>query len=68
MNREYTPTNKLQNYVSKLTLDENKGVYLYDTETPRSYSSIVSIFLSLVIIGIGIFMVIGYFNINFNIN
>ena len=68
MNREYTPTNKLQNYVSKLTLDENKGVYLYDTETPSTFSSVVSILLSVIIIGIGIAVVVGYFNINFNIN
>ena len=36
MNREYTPTNTLQNYVSNMTLDKNNGVYLSDTETPSS--------------------------------
>jgi hypothetical protein len=68
MNREYTPTNKLQNYVSKLTLDENRGVYLYDTETPSTFSYIVSKFLTIIIIGIGIVIVLGYVNLKFNID
>lgn len=64
MNREYTNSNNLQDYVSKMTLDKNKGVYLSDTtNTPNQSSS----FLTLPILGIilvCIIFVLAYFNIN----
>jgi hypothetical protein len=64
MNREYTPTNTLQNYVSKMTLDKNRGVYLPDTEpSPRGLSTF-SIFLFGSIIGIGVVIILGYCNTN----
>jgi hypothetical protein len=69
MNREYTPTNTLQNYVSKMTLDKNNDVYLSDTSTSSSspfspFSSIFSSISTVVIIGICIIFLLAYFNIN----
>lgn len=64
MNREYTNSNNLQDYVSKMTLDKNKGVYLSDTPNTSNQSSY---FLPLSIIGIivvCIIFVLAYFNIN----
>jgi len=63
MNREYRPSNRLENYVSKMTLDNNKGVYLSDTETSQSHSFFSSI-STVVIIGICIIFILAYFNIN----
>jgi hypothetical protein len=62
MNREYTPTNTLQNYVSNMTLDKNNGVYLSDTKSPSS--SIFSRISIVIIIGICIVFVLAYYNIN----
>lgn len=63
MNREYTPSNRLENYVSKMTLDNNKGVYLSDIKSnePQSFFSSIS---TVVIIGICIIFILAYFNIN----
>jgi hypothetical protein len=62
MNREYTPSNRLENYVSKMTLDNNKGVYLSDTETtPTYYFSRIS---TVIIIGFCVILILAYFNIN----
>ena len=72
MNREYTPTNTLQNYISKMSIDKNKDVYLSDTrQTSPSSSSLSLLFLSIfssistiiILIICGIF-VLAYFNIN----
>ena len=63
MNREYTPSNTLQNYVSRMTLDKNKGVYLSDinqpTNSPSTFSNI-----SVFIIIICVIFILAYFNIN----
>jgi len=64
MNREYTPTNTLQNYISKVSLDKNKSVYLSDTPQPSSTSSIFSSISIIIIIIICIVFVLAYFNIN----
>lgn len=63
MNREYTQPNTLQNYVSRMTLDKNKGVYLSDTNQPTNPPSIFSN-ISVVIIVICIIFILAYFNIN----
>jgi hypothetical protein len=64
MNREYTNSHNLQDYVSKMTLDKNRGVYLSDTPNASNQSSS---FITLPIIGIivvTIIFVLAYFNIN----
>lgn len=63
MNREYTPSNRLETYVSKMTLDNNKGVYLSDikSQQPQSFFSSIS---TVIIIGICIIFILAYFNIN----
>lgn len=64
MNREYTQPNTLQNYVSRMTLDKNKGVYLSDTNQPTNPPSIFSNISVVVIIVICIIFILAYFNIN----
>jgi hypothetical protein len=64
MNREYTQPNTLQNYVSRMTLDKNKGVYLSDTNQPTNTPSIFSNISVVVIIVICIIFILAYFNIN----
>ena len=64
MNREYTPPNTLQNYVSRMTLDKNKGVYLSDTNQPTNSPSIFSNISVVIIVVISIIFVLAYFNIN----
>lgn len=64
MNREYTQPNTLQNYVSRMTLDKNKGVYLSDTNQPTNPPSIFSNISVVVIIIICIIFILAYFNIN----
>jgi hypothetical protein len=64
MNREYTQPNTLQNYVSRMTLDKNKGVYLSDTNQPTNPPSIFSNISVGVIIVICIIFILAYFNIN----
>jgi hypothetical protein len=64
MNRDYTPPNTLQNYVSRMTLDKNKGVYLSDTNQPTNSPSIFSNISVVVIIVICIIFILAYFNIN----
>jgi len=64
MNREYTQPNTLQNYVSRMTLDKNKGVYLSDTNQPTNPPSIFSNISVVVVIVICIIFILAYFNIN----
>jgi hypothetical protein len=64
MNREYTQPNTLQNYVSRMTLDKNKGVYLSDTNQPTNPPSIFSNISVVVIIVICVIFILAYFNIN----
>jgi hypothetical protein len=64
MNREYTQPNTLQNYVSRMTLDKNKGVYLSDTNQPTNQPSIFSNISVVVVIVICIIFILAYFNIN----
>ena len=66
MNREYTPSNTLQNYISKMSLDKNKSVYLSDTPQPSasSSSSMFSNISIIIIVIICIVFVLAYFNIN----
>jgi len=64
MNREYTNSNNLQDYVSKMTLDKNKGVYLSDTTNSNTQSSSSLTISILGAIIICIIFVLAYFNIN----
>jgi hypothetical protein len=63
MQSQSNTSNKLENYISQMTLDKNRGVYMSDNGTNGSNSQSFS-YVYLIILFVLIILVLAYYNIN----